>query len=109
MTSQDLTAAVAILISLGLSYIPGLAPKWDGLDPTWKRLIMVGLLLAVAGGAYGLACAGWAAELGFFVTCDKPGLMGLVKAFVIAVIANQSVYKISPKPDYARAWKSMRG
>ena len=31
------------------------------------------------------------------MTCDHNGAVGLARALVLAVIANQSVYKLSPK------------
>ena len=103
MTSQDLTVLVSIIISLALSYIPGLAPWWDGQKPVNKRLVMFGLLVLVTGAVYGLSCAGWSGEIGLLVTCDKAGLSGLLRALVMAIVANQGVYAITPRPSYALA------
>lgn len=103
MSAQELAAYAGIVISLILAYVPGLAPKWDALQPEVKRLVMLGLMALVAGSVFGLACAGWGGDLGIVVTCDRSGAVTLIKAFVAAIIANQAVYKILPKAAYARA------
>lgn len=96
MTPETLSSLAAILLSLVFSYVPGLAPKYEALDPTLKRLIMLAALLVISLGAYGLACAGWSTDLN--VICTQTGAYGLAKTFLAALIANQSTYLISPKP-----------
>lgn len=95
MTSDTLVLFAGAAISLLFSYIPGLNAWFDALQSEYKRLIMAGLMLLVAAGAYGLACAGLAGEAGVNVTCDQAGIIGLVRAWVLAIVANQSAYKIS--------------
>lgn len=103
MSAESLVLIAGALLSLAFSYIPGLAPKFDALDPTVKRLIMLGLLVVVAGVSYGLSCLGWGAAWGINIPCDQAGLQALISQLVIAIIANQSVYSISPKASYAKA------
>jgi hypothetical protein len=93
MTPEELGAIAALVLSLAMSYIPGLKEWYAGQSGEHKALIMLGLLVLVSGGAFGLACAGMYPEL----VCDQAGLMGLIKVFVVALIANQSAYTISRK------------
>ena len=56
ITSEELSAMVGILLSLGFSYIPGVRDRFGELEPTHKRLAMLGLLLACALGVFCLGC-----------------------------------------------------
>lgn len=95
MTSDSLALISGAVLSLIFSYVPGLSAKWEALDGTVKRLGMLVMLVLVAGGAFALACSGWGADFGVKVVCDKQGFVGLVQAFLMAVIANQGAYKIT--------------
>jgi hypothetical protein len=115
MTSTALAATAGALLSLLFSYLPGLSAWYDRLgerpDPgnrggmtadggTHKRLVMLALLGLSAGLCYGVACAGWGdllQALGAQVRCDRAGLLELLQALVVAIMANQSVYQISPR------------
>jgi len=97
MTSEQLAAIAGVILSLSFSYIPKLSDWFHALEPTMKRLIMAGLLLAVAAGAYGLSCGAVITA----VTCDKSGAMGLVMAFIAALVANQAAFAISPRKAIA--------
>jgi len=103
MTAELLAAISGIVLSICFSYIPGLS-KWFGeLTDEYKRLLMLGLLAVVAGAAFGLACAGFAADLGITIPCDKSGAVELVKAFIAAAVANQAAYKLSPYSQSRKA------
>ena len=93
----NLSLIAGTLLSLAFSYIPRLRELFDSLEPTGKRLVMLGLLVVTAGMVQSLACLGWGAEWDLSLTCDQAGLAGLIEQLVIAVIANQSVYAISPR------------
>lgn len=105
MTADGLALYAGVVLSLLFSYVPGLNTWFAGLESVYKRLIMLGLLLLTAGVVYGLACAGWAASLGIQLTCDQAGLMQLVQAFMLAMIANQAAYQITPETAKVRAAK----
>ena len=104
MTSELLSAVAGVLLSLAFSYIPGLSGKFASLPSTTKRLIMGGLLLVVAGASFGLSCAGVLDA----VACDKPGAMGLVANLIMAIMANQSAYALSPETSNVRDEKALR-
>lgn len=106
MTADLLAGIAGVVLSLFFSYVPKLNTKFAGLDDTYKRLIMLGALVLVSGAVYGLACAGWAGDLGIGVTCDKAGGIELVKAFFVALIANQSAFAISPRTEKVEAAKA---
>lgn len=97
MTADTLTMFAAALLSLAFSYIPGLNSRFDALAPEYKRLTMAGLTLVVAAAVYALACYGIADQLGLSVTCDQPGLIGLIRAWIAAVVANQGAYALTPR------------
>lgn len=91
MTSERLAFLAGALISLACSYLPGLKTKWADLPSESKRLIMGGLMLAVAGTAFGLGCAGIGP-----ITCDQPSLLTLGTTLIYALVANKTTYDYSP-------------
>jgi hypothetical protein len=105
MNAEQLTIIAGAILSLAFSYIPGLktsyaAPSAEPLSAEMKRLVMLGLLLLVVAGVFGLACSRFGAylsEAGIKVPCDEPGLVGLVCSLVLAVMANQSTHLITPR------------
>ncbi len=98
MTAEELSMAAGMALSLGFRYIPGLSGWYEALLPEQKRLIMLALLAATAGVVFALACSGLGqAELGVDVSCDRQGGLGLARTFLLAVIANQAVFLISPR------------
>lgn len=109
MTPEVLFGAAGAILSLLFSYIPGLNAWFAGLKSEYKQLIMLLLIIVVAGGAYGLACAGVLMGLtGIELACTEAGLWGLVKAVVLAIIANQAIYGLSPQTGAVREAKAAR-
>lgn len=93
MTAELLSAIAGIALSLAFSYIPGLSGWFDAKEPTTKRLIMAMVLLACVIAIFVLSCYGVLTV----ASCDQPGAIGLVSAFIAALVANQATYLISPK------------
>ena len=109
MTPEILAAVAGIILSLAFSYVPGLRTRFAELPKETHQLAMLGLLIIVAAGSYGLACAGILTELfGVALACDKSGLLGLIRALVFAVMANQGVYQLTPKAADVRLVKAER-
>jgi len=98
MTSTELSAVAGVVLSLAFSYIPTLNTKFAALSTEYKRLIMLGLLVLVAAGAYGVSCAGWWTV----VTCDQAGIKTLVTALLAAAVANQTTYSLTPQASAVR-------
>jgi hypothetical protein len=94
---EELSAAAGVLLSLGFSYLPGVKEKFSALQPTQKRLVVLALLLAAALGTFALGCLrpGWLASS----ACSEDGAWALLRIFVVAVIANQAAFEISPRSD----------
>jgi hypothetical protein len=107
MSAELLSTIAGAILSLLFSYVPGLSGWYQklgengtGLDGgTARRLIMLGLLVLTAAGAYGLSCSGWGSNFGFALTCDQPGIVGLLQGLVLAVMANQSTYSLTPRKN----------
>ena len=104
MTPELLSSFCAVLLSLAASYIPGFSGWFAGLDGGRKRLLMLGLLAGLSAAIYGLACLGLADSLGLSLTCDQPGGLALLRAFLAALISNQAAFAISPRPGRAPRW-----
>ena len=100
MTSDLLVSVAGVVLSLLFSYLPGLSAWYGGLSGDRKRVIMLGMLALVAGGMYALDCGGLLVKLapdlaGICSAVD--GWVQVVRAFVLAMIANQAAFAISPK------------
>ena len=93
MTTDQLSAAAGIVLSLAFSYAPGLRQWYAGLDPEYKALGMLAALAVTAILALAVSCAG----LQQIVTCDQPGAWALVRAFVSASVANQTTYTLTKR------------
>ena len=92
MNDTTIASLSGVILSLAFSYIPGLRYKYALLPADYKRLIMLGALLAVALGIYGASCTGLSQQ----VTCDIAGAQSLLGFFISAAIANQAAYMITP-------------
>lgn len=108
MTAEFLAAGAATILSLAFSYIPGLSRWYGAKAEDVKRLIMLGLLVLVAGGAFGLACAGLGVDFGIGVTCDKAGAIELLKVLFAAAVANQITYALTPKSQSRAYGRSLK-
>lgn len=95
ITPEILVGFAAGALSVIFEYVPGLAPWYDKLAPEYKRLMMLGLLVAVALAVYGISCAGWVEA----VTCDQLGVVQLGWMVLVAIGINQGVHRIGKKPE----------
>lgn len=94
-----ISGLAGVVLSLVFSYIPGARDWFSRLTGDQKRLVMLGACLVVPVAMALLACTGFAADFGLSVTCDRAGIVGLIKAFVVAAITNQTAYQLTPKQD----------
>ena len=108
MTAEVLSLIAGTALSLAFSYIPGLNVKFAALDSTTKRLVLLALLAVSAGVVYGLSCLGWGTAWGIALVCDQAGLQSLLENLLLAVIASQGVYSISPEVRSVAAAKAAR-
>jgi len=94
MTSEFLASTAGIVLSLLFSYVPKFKDWFDALEGNVKRLIMLASLFVTAAGIIGLACTG---KFDIAVACDLDGALGMFELFVLASIANQAAYKLTPR------------
>ena len=95
MSAEQLALFGGIVVSLAFSYLPGVKPRFNALSSDYKRLVSLGALFVVAAAAIGLSCLG---RYNIF-TCDVDGAWRALEVFVVAAIANQSAYLLTPKGD----------
>lgn len=93
VTPEIIVAGAGIVISLLFSYIPGLRVWYGGKPEEFKKLFMLGLMVVVAGGLFGLGCA---SLIQIDLACTKEGAIQLIWYLALAISANQSAYLISP-------------
>jgi hypothetical protein len=93
MTPEQLALLAGVILSLAFSYVPGLSTWFDGLAPDRKRLVMLAALFVVAAGSFVLSCAGYAD----YFACTTAGAYDAVGVFILAMIANQGTYLLTPK------------
>ena len=96
MSADLLSSLAGAALSLAFSYLPGAAAWFNRLDGTRKRLVMLGLLLLTSLAIFGLSCTAWSSGLGLEIACSQSGAVGLARSFLLALVANQSAYSISP-------------
>jgi hypothetical protein len=97
MTAENLSLVAGTTLSLVFSYVPGARSWFERFDPEIRRVFMLALLVCSAGIVYGLSCLGWAVKWGISLACDRVGLFGLIEQLILAIIANQSIYAITPR------------
>lgn len=92
---EEISGAAGVMLSLGFSYLPGVKDRFDRLEPTARRLVMLALLAVVSVGVFALGCLrpGWLPG----VNCSEAGGWELGRIFVVAVIANQAAFEVSPR------------
>lgn len=92
MTAEQLSLIVGVVLSLLFSYFPGLKGWFEKLQPDEKRLVMLGVLFVVTAGIFGLSCA----KLFEYFVCSWSGVWEAVKLFILAAVANQTAYSLTP-------------
>jgi putative flippase GtrA len=109
MTPEILAAVAGIILSLAFSYIPNLRTWFAEKPKEQQQLSMLALMFVVAAASYGLACAGILTDLfGVALSCDKAGMLGLIRALIFAIMANQGIYQLTPKAADVRLVKAER-
>jgi hypothetical protein len=97
MTPELLTSILGALFSLCASYLPGFSTWYEALQTVPKRLVMALGLLLIAGSIFGIACAGFGAQIGITLSCDVTGGWIVVKAFFSALAVNQATYQLTKR------------
>lgn len=96
MTAEYIAAAVAVVVSLLLEVVPGLAEKWNTLDETYKRLAWLAGCLLIPLAIVGAGCAGL--DLGVVSPgCDVNGAVEALTVGFAAYFASQVTYSVASK------------
>lgn len=93
---HDLSLIGGVVISLALSYIPGLSDWYNKQDGTVKRSILAVAIVIVAIAIVLGSCAD-IPMYGNEVTCDKAGVMAVVTSAVTALVSSQGTYLFTHK------------
>lgn len=104
MSAETLVMFAAAIISLGVSYTPGLNTRFAELPDETKKLTMALLMLLVAGYVFLESCTGFPL-LNIAVTCDQAGAAGLIRTYILALVVNQGTFKVSPQLAVVKAAK----
>lgn len=97
MTPEFLVLAFGVALSLVVSYIPGLNAAYAKLDGSLKRVVMLAGVIVIGASVYGMNCAGISWTGVPSVACTQQGALGVVEAIILAAVANQTAYALSPK------------
>lgn len=93
--SSALLAIVGALLSVVFQYVPAVKRWYEGLEN--KGLVMLGLVVAVAGVYFALACSPFAASLDIPLECSQSGVFDLLKAVFLIASGNQLAYLFGKK------------
>lgn len=88
MTPESLSALSGLVLSLALSYVPGLNSVFDSLSADQKRVTVGGLLVLCALGSLAYTCQ-------FDTACLTANWQQYVSVLVAALVANQSTYLLT--------------
>lgn len=97
MTPDFLVLTFGVALSLAVSYIPGLSEAYGKLDGNLKRVVMLACVVVIAVAVVGLNCAGISFDGVPVVACSQTGIVEGVRAVILAAIANQTAYALTPK------------
>lgn len=97
VTPEQLGAFAGILLSLIFAYVPGAKTWYNAKTGEQRALIMLGLLLLVTLGIFGLSCVA-PTYLPFAVACTQAGAWELLFVFVAALVANQGTFLVAVDP-----------
>lgn len=94
-TPEFLAMIAGVMLSLSFSYVPKLNTWYAAKATEIKQSIMLGLMLITTIGIFALGCGG-ILQIKNFV-CDQPTAVYFIYTFILALVANQGTYKISPQ------------
>lgn len=92
MTPEQLSVIAGTVLSLFFSFFPGAKTWFETLTPDKKRLVMLGFLFGVTAVIFGLSCA----NLYNYFMCTWQGAWDALKLFILAAMANQAAYQLTP-------------
>jgi hypothetical protein len=85
------------VLSLVFTYYPKAKTWLEGFEH--KGLVMLGGVVLVAAGYFGVACSSWAVDLGVTLTCDRAGFIELFRAVFLIAGGNQLTFLMTRKSE----------
>lgn len=92
ITEEWMAAAVGLVLTLLFSFFPGLNTWYAEKSENYKKMFMAGVLFVTLAAVFGGACLGLLSG----IECTLAGGWQILQLYVIAVVVNQSVFKITP-------------
>jgi len=96
-TPEVLLFLYGVVQSLVLEYVPYVKDWYGGLEEQWKRFSQAVLLFVITLVVFGLACADIVGGL----SCDRVGIVNILLAFFLALIANQTTHRVFKKRSHS--------
>lgn len=104
LTPEALGLWAGTAITLLFSYLPGLNTWYAGKTDAFKRLFMLGVLVVITAMIVLGMCSGLLMVTN--LTCHTASIGDLLNILILAIIANQAVFKISPPTQSVREVKA---
>ncbi len=107
LTIDMVVGAVGLVLTFVFAYFPKLNTWYASKDESYKKLLMAGLVVLFTAAAFGLGCFGYLEKL-FQVTvaCTQESAFGLLRAIVVGIMVNQSVFRLLPTTKKVKAAKA---
>lgn len=102
-TPEFLAMIAGVILSLLFSYVPKLNTWYAAKATEIKQLIMLGLMLVTTVAIFALGCGGILPINNF--ACDQNTAVYFTYTFILALVANQGIYKITPQTMAVRQAK----
>lgn len=100
MSPEALSAIAGTILSLGMTYIPGINAAYARLSPGVKQSIMGVLILAAA-----TLSAFWACQGTENACAEGVDWRAWIGSVIAALVANQGTDRISPEPEAVKEVK----
>ena len=92
-TPEGIAMVAGAALAIIFEYFPFISAWFETLTESNKKLVMAGAMIAVTGIAFGLSCVGIIGGL----ICTSAGLMDVIYALILAIVANQGVHQLTKK------------
>lgn len=100
MAPEAVSGVAGMILSLAMTYIPGINAAYARLSPGVKQTVMGVLIVAAAG-----LSAWWACQGAENVCAEGVDWRAGIQSVIAALVANQATDRISPEPEAVKEVK----